>query len=338
MITNSRRDFILNGVTLAGVVAASPLASPAARADDRPQDANTDYAILTTAQAPHQPVRILDTDRMPWPPPATSLGWNMKTLYLDESTGDHLVIIRVPIGGPGGQNHYHTFHEWAYWLSGDFVNNEYTSPYQRIGPFQQFREGTFLDRPAYSLHGGEVDRLDSQVGGTCLIMEEGGKTIGVIPGQRGYSEEFRDVKQWAVPRIIDTISELPWEKHDSFDAVLIKRLVDDQVRGFRAILWRLPQKWEATRSTEFSRGRYYRQAHQFNFVLNGDLRIQAYQQPDRRAEAVTLGKSFYFERPPMSIFGLAEGIVSEAGCVWLEVTYAKGTSIPNMPIEEPTLV
>ena len=48
--------------------------------------------------------------------------------------------------------------------------------------------------------------------------------------------------------------------------------------------------------------------------------------------------NFYCERPPMSIFGLADGVVSREGCVWLEVTYARGTSIPNIPIEEKTYV
>lgn len=40
----------------------------------------------------------------------------------------------------------------------------------------------------------------------------------------------------------------------------------------------------------------------------------------------------------MSIFGLDEGAISEEGCVWLEVTYAKGTSIPNIPVEDPVYV
>jgi hypothetical protein len=40
----------------------------------------------------------------------------------------------------------------------------------------------------------------------------------------------------------------------------------------------------------------------------------------------------------MSIFGLADGVVSERGCVWLEATYARGTSISNAPIEAPNYV
>lgn len=40
----------------------------------------------------------------------------------------------------------------------------------------------------------------------------------------------------------------------------------------------------------------------------------------------------------MSILGLSDGVVSERGGFWLEVTYAKGTSIPNLPIEAPCYV
>ncbi len=38
------------------------------------------------------------------------------------------------------------------------------------------------------------------------------------------------------------------------------------------------------------------------------------------------------------VFGMADGVESDEGCVWLEVTYAKGTSILDVPIEDPTYV
>jgi hypothetical protein len=338
MTKASRRNFIRSGLALAAV----PVMARAAGADEQAGCSDGSHTTLSFAKAPYQPVKVMDTDGMPWPAATGGLGWNVKRLYgSEERTGSHLTILRIPIGGPGGTSHYHTFHEWAYWLSGDFVNNEYTSPYQRVGDFQQFREGTFLDRPPYSLHGGEPDRLDSQVGGTCLIMEEGVTSVSVIPGTRGYSEDFKKVKQWAVPRIIETLSEIHWEpdaQYPSRKGVLVKRLVDDQERGFRATLWRLQAGWESSQEPEFARPYHYKQAYQFNFVLNGDMRIQTYSAPGAKAEAISLAKNFYVERAPMSIFGLAEGVVSEAGCVWLEVTYGKGTSIPNLPIEDPIYV
>lgn len=328
----NRRHFIKHGTALAGILAAPSLFVPVAGARDKPYRTTTEAAPLFT------PMKVLDTSAMPWSPPINELGWKAKTLYSNKDTGDHLVIIWVPIGAPGGRNHYHTFHEWAYWLTGDFVNNEYTSPLQRIGDFQQFREGVFLDRPAYSLHGGEPGRLDSQVGGTCLIMEEGGKTMYVIPDDPNYSDEWKQVKQWTVPRIIDTISELPWEPYGGAKGIGIKRLVNDQVRGFRAVMWLLPAGWEATGDGQFGRAHYYKQAHQFNYILNGDLQLQCWASPEQKSEQVRLTKDFYFEKAPMAISGLADGMISETGCVWLQVTYARGTSIPNIPIEDAVYI
>lgn len=60
--------------------------------------------------------------------------------------------------------------------------------------------------------------------------------------------------------------------------------------------------------------------------------------PDKKAEQVKLVKDFYFEKAPMAISGLPDGAASETGCVWLQVTYAKGTSIPNVSIEEPVYI
>ena len=170
-------------------------------------------------------------------------------------------------------------------------------------------------------------------------MEEGGTTYYVIPDDPEYSgDQWKSVKQWTVPRIIDTLRDLPWEAYNKDPSVSVKRLVSDQVRGFRANLWLVPRGWKNEGNTDFGRPYYFRDAHQFNFVMNGDLKIQAYRSPKQRAESKVLGPYYYFERPPMSILGLADGVVSNEGCVWLEVTYAKGTSIPNVPIEDITFV
>ena len=37
--------------------------------------------------------------------------------------------------------------------------------------------------------------------------------------------------------IIDTLSDIPWEAYKPANGVLVKRLVDDQVRGFRARIY-----------------------------------------------------------------------------------------------------
>lgn len=292
------------------------------------------YTVRSTASGDHRSAIFIDTESMPWTQPVRGYGWRIKSLFENSDTGDRLVLIDVPIGSPGGLNHYHDFHEWVYWLTGDFVNNEYTSPYQRVGPFTQFREGTFLDRPAYSLHGYEHGRLESQVGGSCLIMEEGGRTINVVPGESGYSDEFKEVDHWANPRIIDTIRDQPWEPDPDADGVMIKYLVENQRDGFRAVMRRLPAGWSSEQAPEFAAPYFYRKAHQFNFVLAGDMRLQTFSRPGSKAETIHATRYYHIERPPMSVFGLAEGTVSDAGCVWLEVTYGEGTSLSSTPVEE----
>jgi hypothetical protein len=154
MTTRSRREFLEPSAALAAVaapvLAAWPSGVPAGRSA---QGEGSSYEVYTTATSPWVPVRILDTERMPWPPPTGALGWRNKVFFEDKVTKGRLRIIDVPIGGPGGHIHYHLFHEWAYWLTGDFTNNEYTHPDQRAGPFMQYKEGYFLGRPPYSLHG-----------------------------------------------------------------------------------------------------------------------------------------------------------------------------------------
>ena len=103
-----------------------------------------------------------------------------------------------------------------------------------------------------------------------------------------------------------------------------------------AMPWSAPIK--VAHNEPFGKPHYYRQAHQFNYILNGDLQLQCWASPGQKAEQVKLTKDYYFEKPPMSITGLADGTVSETGCVWLQVTYAKGTSIPNVPIEDAVYI
>ncbi len=38
------------------------------------------------------------------------------------------------------------------------------------------------------------------------------------------------------------------------------------------------------------------------------------------------------------MFGLADGVVTQRGAYWLEVTYAKGHAVSDMPIEDPTWI
>ena len=134
---------------------------------------------------------------------------------------------------------------------------------------------------------------------------------------------------------------MPWQPIPETPGLNIKRLVDDPSHGFRANMWYLEAGWDGgAKSRQFGRPFYYKQAYQLSFIIAGDMNIQAYRSPTQRAEKLSLRTHSFIDRAPMAIFGLADGVVTEGGVVWIEVTYAKGTKWSDSlaPIEEPTYV
>lgn len=302
----------------------------------------------SSASAPHAAIRVLDTERMPVAAPRAGSGWGTKTLFQAPHDNGALRILYVPPGAEGAYVHYHDFHEWAYNIAGDFTNNESTTPDQVSGPLQRFREGNFLSRPPHSLHGGEKNRqkfMASQIGAIILIMEESNVNAGtytVDPAVRNapanssgmrYNPDYKKIQHWSTPRIIDTLEKMPWQPVDGTPGLNVKYLVDDPSHGYRATMWFLEA---GAKTPQRFRPYYYKQATEFNFVINGDLSIQAQRAPGKNAEVFKLGKHFFVERAPMSIFGLVDGAASQGGVVWLEVTYARGTTWTKVPtpIEE----
>ncbi len=328
------------------VAAAGAIFALAACAAETPK-----HEQRSSASAPFKSVRVLDVERMPIERGQYgSSGWGTRTLWRGPNDDGTLRILYVPPGAQGAYNHYHTFHEWAYNIQGDFTNNESTTPHNVSGPLQRFREGNFLSRPPYSLHGGEKGRMKhmmSQIGAVIMIMEEStvwGGTFTVDPAvqkdpslAKNYNPDFKDIKYWSTPRIIDTLDKMPWQPVEDVPGLNAKYLIDDPSHGFRATMWFLEA---GAQTPEQLRPHYYKQAHQFNFVINGDLKLQAYSNESKKAETFQLDKHFFFERPPMSIVGVAPGVASNGGVVWLEVTYAKGTAWTTEPtdIEAPIYV
>ena len=310
------------------------------------------YDFLSSASGAFVPTRIVDSEAMLFKRAADSTtGWGIKMLF-EAPGGGGLRILDVPPGAEGAKVHYHDFHEWAYIIAGDFTNNESTHPDQFSGPLQRFRAGDFLSRPPYSLHGGEKDRqkfMASQIGAVIIIMEElgvDGGTWCVDPDCRGevaeslgmkFNPDYKDVTYWSTPRIIDTWEDLPWQAMPEYPGLSIKYLVDDPSHGYRATMWFL----EAGAATpDFMMPSYFKEAHQFNFVINGDLNVQAFSAPDAPAEAYDLRQHYLLDKAPMSISGLVAKNATVGGAVWLEVTYAKGTTWTKelARIEQPTYV
>lgn len=244
--------------------------------------------------------------------------------------------------------HYHAWHEWAFVLSGDFVLHEPVSPAQRHGLAYRYRQGTWLDRPAYTVHGGtwETGGIQSQGPSTYILFEEGdGSVITVGPeGGRHFKPDFPDQKpkpvriergdapDWNRPWLVDTLDGLEWERDPDFPGRALKWLSDDPSRGFRARLIKVPPGFTYPQRV---RGRFtrYRSAQRLIYVLYGDLRVWSGAGAPQRVSRDTL-----VHQPAGSRLGFGDGPVSDHGAVWLEVTYAHGYEVGRGPIEEPDLV
>lgn len=311
------------------------------------------FEFLSDASGKFAPTRVVDSESMPIDRrEGSTTGWGIRTLF-ENPAGGSLRILYVPPGVEGAKVHYHEFHEWAYNIAGDFTNNESTTPDQVSGPLQRFRAGDFLSRPPYSLHGGERGRqkfMASQIGAEIMIMEEGHVGAGswcVDPDCRGedydsstsmkFNPDYKEIQYWSTPRIIDTWEDMPWQPMKDYPGLNVKYLVDDVSHGFRARMWFLEAGAE---TPDFLRPHYFDRGHQFNFLINGDLKIQAYADMDSPAQSYDLRQHYLVDRAPLSIAGLAEKGATTGGAVWLEVTYAKGTTWTDepLPIAEPVYV
>ena len=295
------------------------------------------WEILGPATAAHAAVRVLDTERMPIRKGVGAglpADWGAKVLFKGPKNGT-LEIVYIPPGAEGASLHYHETHEWVYLLEGDYTNNESTTP-ENYSILQRFREGYFLSRPPYSLHGGEKARMKwmaSQVGAILLNMDEsenGAGTYSVDPisktnpsaaSDMTYDPNFARIRDWQSPRIIDTIDRMPWQAVEGSPGLNAKYLVDEPIHGFRATMYFLEGR--APTPARF-KPHFYSSALQFNFMLAGDLAIDAYGAAGQAPRRIELSRYAYIERAPTSIFGLAPTGATQSGAVWLEVTYAKG--------------
>lgn len=242
--------------------------------------------------------------------------------------------------------HYHHWHEWAYVLDGDFVIHEPVSATQKSAMLSHFQQGTWLDRPAYTLHGGvwEIGGMRAQNACTLIIFEEGDGSV-VTLGPKGdhfkpdfpdkpvpYNPDWQSVKNFEHPWIVHSATDLEWENDPSDSGKRVKWLSDSRGDGFRGRMVKIPPGWKAGADDA---AHYFKKANRMIYMLYGDVTLQQYRAPGKKAEKVKLEKDYFVHQPEKSIFAFAEGSVSENGAVWLEVTYAKGLSVGGGEIEAP---
>jgi hypothetical protein len=277
-------------------------------------------------------------------------GTRSKTIFRGPEVGALIYTVFIPSWDTKmrpASPHYHLWHEWGYTLKGDSVLYEAISPYQKNGKMQWKPQGGWLDRPPYSIHsvnwktGGG---LRPQTPYYLLLYEEGdgsvitigpnGDHYGVKPGVRPdpYEPDWRQVKQWNAPWLVDTARDLEWETDSNVEGRFLKWLSDDWQGGFRAQLVKIPPGWTPPENTPDT---YFERANRMRYMIWGDMKVWMFQRPGQPGEVVTVSEDFFVYQPPRSIWGYGDGPVTELGAIWLEVTYARGLSHGGGPIEEP---
>ncbi len=296
------------------------------------------------ASGPWAPLKVKDINAMEWDDrwrmgnQGTSQG---KLLYSNEQGAFMLYVYFAP--GWDAINvdpHYHHGHEWVYILEGDFPLYEFVSPLQKTGTLVSMRAGTWMSRPAYSIHGNRPEVMARQKvppGSVQLVFFEGGRTISLNPKRSMYSDEWKKVEQFTHAHFQHTASTdvMEWEESAELPGTSVKWLSEDLQGGFRSRLRYAPAGWQHSGAPTRS---YFKKAQRFVYVLFGDLKVWTSEGPEDAGETIVLNKDYFVDQPPMSIWGWQDGPLSERGAMWLEVTYAEGARVGRGPIEQATVL
>ena len=248
---------------------------------------------------------------------------------------------------PAGLPHYHEFYEWGYTLKGDSIMPEPVSPDQKDGMLYRKKEGGWLTRPPYSLHGGswETGGMRNQLPYDLIIFEEGdGHVIGTgrngEPGHYrgrdgggpppGTDGDYRHVKGFTRPWLLDATRDVDWEEDIEVPGRFVKWLDDDTAHGFRSQLVKIPPHW--TPPAEWKKT-YYENANRLRYMVWGEMKVWQFKGPDDAGSAVKVGEDYFIYQPPRAIWGYGDGPVTDKGAIFLEVTYAKGLKHGDGPIE-----
>jgi hypothetical protein len=314
-----------------------------------------------TGQRPALVIKSLDA--VPWDGPPRGFNVRAKTKTVMKTPEHGRVVyyyfpptwdtVLHPAGSPGNpaRTHYHTHHEWGYVLSGDYILNEAVSPFQRNPAVYRYVEGTWLSRPAQSLHSGDwaTGGLRSQNPSGMILLEEGDTTVTLLADGKletrssdtkevsvrdGNPDELRKMS-FASPWLVDSGSAMEWETDTQTKGRMVKWLSEDPQQGFRAQLIKIPPGWTPPQGETKS---YFKNAHRIRYVLYGDLNVWSFDNENASGKPEKVGRDYFIYQPAQSIWGFGPGPVTENGAVWLEVTYAKGLSVGGGPIEEPTYI
>ena len=280
-------------------------------------------------------IEVINIDQVPWDDRfrmGKSGSTNGKLLFFNPEGGTLLYVQFNPgWDADGTEAHYHTFHEWGYVLDGSFPLYEFVSPKQKKGTLVQMKEGTFMDRPAYSIHGNRSSAMKRQLitpGSTQLIFYESGKTISLNKKNKSYSDEWKNVEEFFSANFQHTpdTNIMEWEADEDLPGTMVKWLSDHTNMGFTARLRHAPAGWQYESPTNMS---YNKDGYRLIYVLSGDMRIE--KSPSNNEELLAK-KDYLIDQKPNSLWSWGSSEFTDQGVIWLDIEYGKGTIIGQSPI------
>lgn len=283
-----------------------------------------------------EPLQIKNVAEIPWDERfrmGKAGSTNGKLLFFNPN-GGVLLYVKFNPGwdAEGTEAHYHTFHEWGYVLKGSFPLYEFVSPNQNAGSLIDMKEGTFMDRPAYSIHGNRREAMEKQIitpASTQLIFYESGTTISLDKTNKNYSDEWEDVESFFPANFQESLNTnvMEWEDDEELKGTKVKWLSDHGKKGFTAKLRYAPANWRLMGSSKTT---YNPDGYRFMYVLSGDMNIPL---TDSHKISTTVKENFLIIHKPMSLWSWSTNNFTENGVMWLDVEYGKETTIGKKEIE-----
>jgi len=364
---NSRWQRTLIGLAVAMAFGGAAVAMAQDVTPEPPVATHPIIGTITAQPGSWGEIRFVDVRKFPFDATPGSaikkppLGPTSKTIFQSPEAGpnsslpvgqlihlEYLPIFNSNVPAMGKLPHYHEFWEWGYTLKGDSIMPEPVSPYQSNGMLYRKREGGWLTRPPYSLHGGSwaTGAMRNQLPYNLIIFEEGdGHVINVGkdggpgiyrsrdggPPPKGTVGDWRKVKGFTRPWLLDSVRDVDWEDDREVPGRFVKWLDDDMAHGFRSQLVKIPPGWTAPAQW---RKTYFEHANRLRYMVWGEMKVWQFKDPSDAGKAVRVGEDHFIYQPPRAIWGYGPGSVSDKGAIWLEVTFAKGLRHGDEPIEE----
>lgn len=198
-------------------------------------------------------LRLIRTRAMPWEPHIMHRGSLRKILRHDPATGGYVHLRYFPPGGvdQAARVFHRTVHEGFYFLYGDYPCWEFRGPSDRTGRVEHFCAGTFMDRPAGSLHG-RPPGLASATGSEFLMWSSHGNDFDADPLETiavGFDSDPGPSNTTFRDPVIVHAEDLPWVDHPTLAGARLRRMAGidrDSPAGLRpATLLYLPPGWQA---------------------------------------------------------------------------------------------